>query len=62
MALSIPARRLVLQSQKNGQRKLAEVSFGGEGQNRTADLGVFSATLYRLSYLTTAIIVITRGE
>ena len=25
--------------------------FGGQGQNRTADTGIFSPLLYRLSYL-----------
>ncbi|EDZ65777.1 hypothetical protein NOC27_2457 [Nitrosococcus oceani AFC27] len=29
----------------------AIVLFGGQGQNRTADTGIFSPLLYRLSYL-----------
>ena len=29
----------------------ARYRFGGQGQNRTADTGIFSAVLYQLSYL-----------
>ena len=38
------------QSQYRSFGRLFEVQ-GGQGQNRTADTGIFSPLLYRLSYL-----------
>ena len=34
-------------------RENPESTYGGQGQNRTADTGIFSPLLYRLSYLAT---------
>jgi hypothetical protein len=41
----------------SGQPRVIPAKFGGGGQNRTADTGIFSPLLYRLSYPANRIIL-----
>ncbi len=52
--LLVSAGLMVWQNPNEGGWAYCVWEFGGQGWNRTADTGIFSPLLYRLSYLPTA--------